>query len=45
LLSVVTISGTTAHPWIKRLLHKSAIEGILLHTAALPAMTPLAYVD
>ncbi|PYG24709.1 mannitol dehydrogenase family protein [Pelagimonas varians] len=45
LLSVETISGTMAHPLIKGLLHKIAVEEIVPHVAAVPGMTPLAYLD
>lgn len=45
LLSVETIAGTMAHPLIQGLFRKVEIEEIVPHVAAVPGMTPLAYVD
>ncbi|SMY09195.1 mannitol dehydrogenase family protein [Flavimaricola marinus] len=45
LLSVETIAGTMAHPLIGGLLRKIEVEEIVPHVAAVPGMTPLAYVD
>jgi mannitol 2-dehydrogenase len=45
LLSVETIAGTMAHPLIAGLFRKIEGEEIVPHVAAVPDMTPLAYVD
>jgi len=45
LLSVETIAGTMAHPLISALFHKVETTEIVPHVAAVPDMTPLAYVD
>lgn len=45
LLSVETIAGTMAHPLIAGLFRKIEVEEIVPHVAAVPDMTPLAYVD
>ncbi len=45
LLSVDTIAGTMAHPLIAALFHRIEIDEIVPHVAAVPGMTPLAYVD
>lgn len=45
LLSVETIAGTMAHPLIAGLFRKIEVEEIVPHVAAVPGMTPLAYVD
>ena len=45
LLSVDTIAGTMAHPLIKAMFRKIETEEIVPHVAAVPGMTPLAYVD
>lgn len=45
LLSVETIAGTMAHPLISALFRKVETEEIVPHVAAVPGMTPLAYVD
>lgn len=45
LLSVATIAGTMAHPLIRALFTKIEKTEIVPHVAAVPGMTPLAYVD
>ncbi len=45
LLSIETIAGTMAHPLIAGLFRKIEVEEIVPHVAAVPGMTPLAYVD
>jgi mannitol 2-dehydrogenase len=45
LLSVETIAGTMAHPLIRGLFRKIETTEIVPHVAAVPAMTPLEYVD
>ncbi|MGB3245035.1 MAG: mannitol dehydrogenase family protein [Sulfitobacter sp.] len=45
LLSVETIAGTMANPLINGLFRKLEVEEIVPHVAAVPGMTPLAYVD
>lgn len=45
LLSIDTIAGTMAHPLIRNLFRKIEAEEIVPHVAAVPGMTPLAYVD
>lgn len=45
LLSVDTIAGTMAHPLIDGLFRKIEINEIVPHVAAVPDMTPLAYVE
>ena len=45
LLSVETIAGTMAHPLIRDLFKKIETQEIVPHVAAVPGMTPLAYVD
>ena len=45
LLSVDTIAGTMAHPLIRGVFRKIEVEEIVPHGAAVPGMTPTAYVD
>ncbi len=45
LLSVETISGAMAHPLIGDVFRKIETEEIVPHVAAVPGMTPMAYVD
>jgi mannitol 2-dehydrogenase len=45
LLSVNTIAGTMAHPLIRDVFRKVEIDEIVPHVAAVPGMSPLAYVD
>jgi mannitol 2-dehydrogenase len=45
LLSVETIADTMAHPLIAGLFRKIEVTEIVPHVAAVPDMTPLAYVD
>ena len=45
LLTVETIADAMAHPLIQGLFRKIEIQEIVPHVAAVPGMTPLAYVD
>ncbi|WP_108485508.1 mannitol dehydrogenase family protein [Oceaniglobus ichthyenteri] len=45
LLSIDTIAGTMAHPLIRDAFRKIQTDEIVPHVAAVPGMTPLAYVD
>jgi len=45
MLSIETISGTMEHPLISALFRKIEVDEIVPHVAAVPDMTPLAYVD
>ncbi|MEM6409177.1 MAG: mannitol dehydrogenase family protein [Pseudomonadota bacterium] len=45
ILGLSTISDTMQHPQIKAFLRKTALTEIAPHVAAVPGMTPVAYVD